>query len=347
MHEHELSYICDYDFAKSIVTYLPSSAQKDYYLDKDFRFRVLDDKMEMTQKIGNKASGYRLEKNSLLNNCSVANEILKNKAPLYIEKTRYEGNGFTVDLIEYPMKIGIIEIEREDASDLVSYKATAKAFGLVECPLSAWDYHKRKIGIMGGPSSGKTTVAKSVSMHLNNKLKANTSDVVEYATSFIQKTGRIPTFEDQAWIFIKQQEREKAVSKTSNITISDCPAFLSYIYATHALRNKNGDEHTDYAIKSLYKRAVESLDNYQSLFLLETINYRKNGVRYHNMDQSNAIKNEINDFIINHGRKSLIKEYNYNDVDKIINDILYMNSDEKIEKFMSNIRKYKPEVIPT
>lgn len=344
MKEHELSYVFSYDSAKKFNGI--SKNITDYYLEPEFRFRVSND-ITITQKTGDKASGTREENETTIPYNEQIVEMVKEKAKLVVKKTRKRINNIVVDVVESPIKIGILEVELDSEKAVIEAKVVSQSLNMNVCPLNAWDFNKRKIGIMGGPSSGKTTVAKTVSMHLNNNFGANTSDVVEYATSFIQKNGRVPSFEDQTWIYIKQKERENTISDSANIVLSDCPSFLSYIYALRALKERGADEHSDYVIKSLYKRCVSSLNEYQRMFILETVNYIENNIRYHSLDSSKEIYKSIYDFVCNHGHKDMLEEYTYSNADDIINDILYMNTTENINKLVERVGKYNSGVVLT
>lgn len=326
----------------------------DYYLDQNNRFRYSQSNFTACTKSGDKASGTRLENEIKIVPESDKNfkSFISSSSKLTIEKERYclESNDnfvMTADVVKSPIKVGIIELEFKDKSCLTKAIEKAESLKLKICPLNAWNFNKRRIGIAGGPSSGKTSVAKEISLRLNHNYGANSSDVVEYATSFIQKMKRYPNFNDQSWICMKQLERENTVARTANIVLSDCPIFISYIYAQRAMRLLNASSFTDYALQSLYKRSIHSLDLYDKFYLLETINYRENGVRYHNLEESKQIFDEIKKFIVDSGRSSKLQVCNYTMVDEILKDILYLNDIRKLNEFISwckyNITSNKDE----
>lgn len=327
MKEIELSFVFDLNKAPIIDG---GELITDYYINPNLRLRKYCSNLFLTSKSGNKSSGVREEHETKLSFDKNIEDIFKAQSKLTVHKRRVSVNGYTIDYIESPIKIGIIEKEFGDIQQLQDIQRRAIEQGLVVCPLNAWDFNKRKIAIGGGPSSGKTTMAKSVSIKLNNEFGASTSDVVEYATSFIQKSQRIPTFNDQVLICSKQSDRERAVASTANLVLSDSPIFLSYIYGLRGLAQLGATPETDYAIKALYKRSVESLSTYDKVILLKTLEYKENGVRYHSFDQSKEIYNEIKNFVVNHGYNKKIGEYDYTSIDNIIDNILYINDYDKI-----------------
>jgi len=334
MLEHELSFNFSLEYLPKLDD-LKYNLITDYYFDKNSRIRSIKDQSSgesyyiSTIKKGLKESGTREEHEAEI---QLENESFLSAAKLIIKKKRYEllkneDVHVILDVVESPMMIGTIEIEFSQRESLDEF---LNKFKLNPCELSAWNFHKRRIGIAGGPSSGKTSVAKKISLFLNNNYKANTSDVVEYATSFIQKLDRSPAFEDQSWIYIKQSEREDAIEKTANIVLSDCPVFISWIYATLAMEGKKATGFTDFARESLFKRCVKSLDKYQFIYLLETIDYRENGVRFHNLEASKNIFNKIETFLIENGRSHKYMKCDYSHIDNIIASILYLNNYDEV-----------------
>lgn len=336
--EIELSFIFDYNKTKEMVKNINNFSEiVDYYIDENHRIRITPDEIFATKKNGDKSSGMREEIDIELDYSEEIIEFAESCSKLKIEKTRYYYDSlqnFTIDLVESPIKVAILEIEFDNKEDLKKTKQDANEAGLIESGLNAWNYCKRKIAIAGGPSSGKTSIAKGLCLNLNNNYNANASDVVEYATSFIQRENRIPIFEDSCWIYTKQSEREQTVAKTANIVISDCPPFLSYIYAVRQMRKMESSPHTDFALQALYKRAVHSLKAYEQIIVMNLVEYKENGVRYHNKKQSLEIREDIIKFLENHGRR--FKSYNYNQLNDITKDVLYMNEFNNMKKFLSS-----------
>ena len=317
---------------------------RDHYMTPEHRFRVeVDSKkpMVVTFKNGNKKNGRdEYESEVLPSSEDNFNKFIESAANLTVEKRRFTdtifGDGVTIDQVTSPMNIGFIELEFDDIDILNGATDLADEFNIKLNIKNAWQYFKRKIAFAGPPSSGKTSVAKQISLIMNNRFGANSSDVVEYATSFIQKQQRIPTFDDQILIYMKQKEREEAIASTANFVFSDCPAWLSYVYGIRALSGMEPSSSTDFAIMSLYKRAIKSLSDYDMTFYMKIVDYVENGVRYHSRDLSEEIGNEITSFLKCHGRSYIAMTYN--DIEDAVNSILYLNEKENVKAFFAALR---------
>ncbi len=89
----------------------------------------------------------------------------------------------------------------------------------------------KKICIVGSPSTGKTTLAKSLVKKLNQK-NYQTRLVSEYARSFIIQYGPPKDIKDQLNIVIGQIEIEKRVErKNPDFIICDSASYLTYVYS--------------------------------------------------------------------------------------------------------------------
>lgn len=334
MKEYEQSFLFDIDnlnkfFDKTGLKKHNELIINDYYLDKNTRLRETvkgsDFEYKFCTKFGDKSNGVRDEFED-----NVTSDILikyaKEHSKLRISKKRSEIKGFpktfkvTVDIVESPIYIGCIEVESNDfVSDIIS----KQLFGtqLKNCPLSAFDYYKRRIGFCGAPSSGKSTTAQYISYNINTKLQGNSFHVTEYATTFLQKYNRLPSVQDQLFIWYGQKERENAASRKHDITISDCPTFLAYIY-TQIINKQFTDKEVFYFSK-LYKRVLEDIQNYTDLVFMNLINYKENNVRYQNKDQALNIENKIKNFLDDHSIKYISTDYNQKD--SLINKLFYLN----------------------
>ena len=220
------------------------------------------------------------------------------------------GGTIKINIYEKPMSIAFIYIG-----------GSAPNPNIPHCNLDEYKYFKRRIGISGGPSSGKTSVAQQLSLKLNIDYKANSSTVVEYATSFIQKQGRIPTLQDQIWLYVKQKEREEIVNKTTNFVISDSPIWLQYIYALRCMHKTEHTPVTEHTLGLFSRYAAEALNLYDFNIILNPVVYEENGVRFHNMEQSKEISDKCIEFLKDNGYT--FKAYTYTQVDRMVSDFLY------------------------
>lgn len=337
--EFERSYIFPHEDILHILNFLGAQIDKfalilqDDYLNPNLRIRQITFKNDndicgprtLTRKSGNKNSRQRTEENRNIDPETVA--ILTADSKLQIIKTRYRiktvtpGVIVTLDIIETPMKIAVLEIESTNDQ----MPPTAKElFGvqLQECPLSAWNFFRQKIGICGAPSSGKTETAKALSHLLNTQFQANSFHVTEYATSFIQKYNRHPNIMDQFMIWYSQRAREENATSKANIVISDSPTFLAYIYMIYH-NKKQMDTQFRIHLTKLYKRILEDINSYNHIIYLQPKGVTQNNIRFQDVKEIPDIAKRIYTFLQEHNIPHIIAERE--DVQRILNNIFYIN----------------------
>ncbi len=88
----------------------------------------------------------------------------------------------------------------------------------------------KKIGLVGGPSTGKSILAAQIYIELR-KLNKDARLVLEYATEYIGRFGPPKTALEQLLIFLGQREAENRWWNKCEYEIVETPAFLSCIYA--------------------------------------------------------------------------------------------------------------------
>ncbi len=320
MIEHERSYIFTHEGMNRFITsqnlsVVEETMIEDCYIAKDLRIRRsahggnkgwFGDKYVLTKKKGDKSKGYRFEEEVELP-ANAAN-ILCEDADLVVSKSRFHIASdshykVTIDFCSSPMKLAILEIEADEevACPLpldICNKIFNTKLDLIECPLSAHSLFKRRIGICGGPSSGKSELAKIISHIMNTEYDGNSFHVTEFATSFIQKYNRNPQFLDQFFVWYGQREREKDANR-SDIILSDCPTFLSYIYM---LKMKKFDfsSQSAFALSKIYKRVLFDLQGYTDIIFLQIQNYKENNIRYQTEVEARDIERRIAQFLDDH-----------------------------------------------
>ena len=351
MVEHERSYVFTWDGAKKFLARLnipwPKTPKRiicDHYLSCELRIRMSDGEQTavVTRKKGNKADGYRIELEEDLGR--EAAEILVEKANLCVRKKRYDvpfdaskvycpndaNVKVVLDLIEKPMRLAVIEIEAVSESLYpLPEDICNRVFGmeLLSCPLSTYDYFIRKIGICGGPSSGKSETASVIAHRVNTEFGGNAFHVAEFATTFIQKYQRTPSFQDQFLIWHGQHERELN-AKSAGIVVSDCPSFLAYIYLMFLNREKFSPRFALYCSK-MYKRALFDIDGYSDLVFLSMQECVDNNVRYQSVEEAKEIEGRIRQFLGDH-RISHVSS-SCCDVDGLFSKLFWING-EAIEE---------------
>lgn len=289
---------------------------EDWYLNKNTRIRWNGQTQEfrLETKEGEKTKG-RKEKSVLIN--FETYQILKNFSKLYINKDRFEkqvNDDFIIslDVFKNPMEICILEIELLKSTE---YPEFINRF--IECPLSAWNYFKRRIGISAGPSSGKTETAKKLSNLINIELQGNSYYCSEVCTEFIQKFERYPTQAEELIIFNEQLEKEINAFNKHDIIISDSPTFLPYVYSL--LHNEN-----HLITQKLYDECLKDLKNYTDLIYLKPLGtYKYNNIRCGRIIADKATK-IIKAFIENHTKNT--RELYCFDTQYIFEKLFYINN---------------------
>lgn len=88
----------------------------------------------------------------------------------------------------------------------------------------------KRIGFSGVPSTGKTTLARTLASELGKTY--NVEVISEYARRYISKHKAVTEVWEQIRILEKQLEwEENVVNDKLNLIITDCPLMLSFCYA--------------------------------------------------------------------------------------------------------------------
>jgi len=117
-----------------------------------------------------------------------------------------------------------------------------------------------KIGIVGPPSSGKTTVAEGLSHHYKEKgIYKRVELIAEYAREFVIRFGATKPA-DQLHILQEQIKKEEA-AEGADFMFTDSPFWLSYVYACHhGDWNDARDRHYIHAIHELILPRIHAYD---------------------------------------------------------------------------------------
>lgn len=124
-----------------------------------------------------------------------------------------------------------------------------------------------RIGIVGAPSTGKTTLAEGISFHYKSNGRLNrVALITEYAREFVKDFG-FPTTADQKHILDKQLENEKMADGAS-LMVTDSPFWLSYVYACHVLNISQNPNRDNYYLNQIHKSIINRLHDYDLLIYL-------------------------------------------------------------------------------
>lgn len=164
----------------------------------------------------------------------------------------------------------------------------------------------KKICFVGGPSTGKSTLAKHIAEELTKK-NYSAELVGEFARDYIIEHGAIKDPADQLHIVRGQKEKEKiACRKNPEFVVCDVPSFLSQVYF-HFLNDGIIDEKEAKILekieKELWQEIRDEMHGYDFVFFLPPeIPPEQDGVRIYT-DKTEEISNRIDKFLHSHDIK--------------------------------------------
>lgn len=169
----------------------------------------------------------------------------------------------------------------------------------------------KKVAIIGGPSSGKTTVALELGVRLK-MLGYEVHFVLEYATHYINRNGKPTNIFEQGFIFQGQRDEEGYIEQNSkcDFLICDAASFLACVYTRHfrppVSASKDELQKYNYVLKTLDKWARErTLASYDFIFFLPSeIPFQKNSVRWQgDIQEAKKIADQIEGYLKIEGRQ--------------------------------------------
>lgn len=138
----------------------------------------------------------------------------------------------------------------------------------------------KRIGFVGVPGSGKSSVARGVAARAYDKI-GRVELIAEYARRFLSKYGTVNKVSDQYKILQKQLEWEDVIPEIeTDVTITESPIHMGFLYALE-LRDRENIKDTMY-INDIFKRMnkVNCPPRYDIIFHLPPIWLpSKDGVR--------------------------------------------------------------------
>lgn len=123
-----------------------------------------------------------------------------------------------------------------------------------------------KIGFIGVPGTGKSTVARAAQIEIGNH-NCITDIAPEYAREFIAKHGLPEHIAIQQGILFKQMRREDTIAHGCDVVFCDSPIYLCYIYGLLMVNPFSKQQAK--ILRNLYMWAVlDQINRYDILFYL-------------------------------------------------------------------------------
>jgi len=157
-----------------------------------------------------------------------------------------------------------------------------------------------KIGLMGAPGCGKSTLAAYVFAMLKDT-GLDGELVSEYIREFINKHKRVPSITFQNVIYERQFTKEKIIPEHLDFLITDSPHILSTIYASLYIDYDDKDQIE--LLGDLYLKFLrQSRDSYDLIYVLDHNHPPKmdDGVRYQTNEEMDLLKTIIPSFLDMH-----------------------------------------------
>ena len=135
------------------------------------------------------------------------------------------------------------------------------------------------IGILGAPSSGKSTLATKVHYKLKQK-GHNSIYVTEAATDYIAEYGFPTSPAEELVIYYNQLNREQMYMGKKDYIICDSSTILCYIYMRMLYKDKLTPKDIS-TINHLQKEILKSLNNWDKIYYVNPIETKLNdGIRH-------------------------------------------------------------------
>ena len=151
----------------------------------------------------------------------------------------------------------------------------------------------KKIAILGGPGTGKTTLCKQ--LDVDYSMAGYVSDVCqEFARSYIARYGVPGNIFEQFLLYEGQKRREDELAYC-DIIFCDNATTLNYVYGLMSCDFKNQKE--VYALMKLYEWAMNDLPGYEVFYVPREFACEKDGIRYQDEDFAQVVDQKIKNFL--------------------------------------------------
>lgn len=152
---------------------------------------------------------------------------------------------------------------------------------------------RKKIAILGGPGTGKTTLCKQ--LDVDYSLAGYVSSVcLEFARSYISHYGVPVSIFEQFLLYEGQKRREKELNYC-DIIFCDNATILNYVYGLMSGNLKDPKE--VYALMKLYEWAMKDLPGYEVFYIPREFSMDKDGIRYQDEEFAEIVDTKIRNFL--------------------------------------------------
>lgn len=153
----------------------------------------------------------------------------------------------------------------------------------------------KRIGLCGGPGSGKTTLARALTNQLNLQ-GFDTQYVPEYARFHIANCTDRMDLLDQLLIFENQLKWENS-ARPLDFLVSDSAVLMQAVYTYDLTNFANYKEAAFYC--QHYQKILEHKNRYDLLFFLPSeLHYTKDGIRRQGEEEARDIGERIRSFLL-------------------------------------------------
>lgn len=151
----------------------------------------------------------------------------------------------------------------------------------------------KKIAILGGPGTGKTTLCKQ--LDVDYSMAGYVCDVCqEFARSYIARYG-IPSSIFEQFLLYEGQKRREAELAYCDIIFCDNATILNYVYGLLSCDFKSPKE--VYALMKLYEWAMKDLPGYEVFYVPREFACEKDGIRYQDESFAVVVDQKIKNFL--------------------------------------------------
>lgn len=150
--------------------------------------------------------------------------------------------------------------------------------------------HKaRKIAILGGPGTGKTTLCKQLDVDYS-MAGYKTGLCLEYVRTYIARYG-VPTSIFEQFLLYEGQKRREEDLRYCDLIFCDNATILCYVYGLLSCDLNSPKE--IHALTQLYSWAMKDLSGYEIFFIPREFELEQDGIRYQDEDAATSIDRRI------------------------------------------------------